>query len=293
MEKAQQVLVIGGTGTIGSELVKLLIEYKQKVRVLTRNPKKAKGIFESSVKLIKGDLAFRETLDKAFKGIDKAFILSQPLSDSFSSNEDNAYFAAKRNKVKHVVKLSGLNSITTFLAGTALGTWQLESEDNLRYSGLSWTILRPAFFFSNLTKIFTVIEKGGLFLPSGNGKDAPIDPRDVADVAAKILIDSDGHVGRTYELTGPELLSYAEMVQKISEVSGVKLQFIDVPKEDWKKALQDNGTPQVVADSYAEYFANGVKENQIYTTPTAAYILGRPTRTYSEWLIENKSTINK
>lgn len=99
------------------------------------------------------------------------------------------------------------------MAGVHFTKWHAESEKRLRALDVAWTILRPAFFNSNLIHSLGIVPRGGLFLPAGDGKDKPIDPRDIAAVAVKALT-TPGHEGKVYELTGPELLSYAEVVQK-------------------------------------------------------------------------------
>ena len=127
--------------------------------------------------------------------------------------EGNAYEAAKRAGAQHVVNLSASPVDTDFLGRAPVFMWHAESERRLRALGVAWTILRPGLFASGVIKMWRIMESGGLYLPSGDGKDVPIDPRDVAAVAVKVLT-TPGHEGKVYELTGPELLSYTEVVQK-------------------------------------------------------------------------------
>lgn len=275
------ILITGATGTVGSELVKQLVEARQKVRVLVRDPAKALK-FGNAVEVVKGDLAKPETLAAAFAGVDKAFVLSPPTGPEFPELEGNAFNAAKKAGVKQVVKLSGGNLIVEdFFAGTPFAKWHGESEKRLRALGVAWTILRPAFFDSNLIE-FGIMPRGGLFFPAGNGKDAPIDPRDIAAVAVKILT-TPGHEGKIYELTGPELLSFAEVVQKTAAVTGKPLKFVDVPEAAWHQEMLSAGAPRPVVESLLAYFAGGVKAGRMHMTSTVPELLGRPARTIEQW----------
>jgi uncharacterized protein YbjT (DUF2867 family) len=139
------------------------------------------------------------------------------------------------------------------------------------------------FYDSNLIE-FGIVPRGGLFFPAGDGKHAPIDPRDIAAVAVKALT-TPGHEEKIYELTGPELLSYAEVVRKTSAVTGKLLQYVDVPEATWLQEMLSSGAPQPVVESLLAYFARGVKAGRMnYQTSTVAELLGRPGRTIDEWV---------
>lgn len=272
------ILVTGATGTVGSELVKQLVQGGHRVRALVRDPAKASK-FGTGVEVVQGDLSKPETLAAAFAGVDKAFVLST--GPELAKLEANAFDAAKRAGVKYVVKLSGRHLDADFMAGAALVQWHDESERRLRALGVAWTILRPGMFASNVL-MWGVKEQGGLFLPMGDGKDTPIDPRDIAAVAVKVLT-TPGHEGKIYELTGPEFLSFAEMVQKMATAIDKPLKYVDVPEATAREGMLANGVPPALADSLLRYFA-GVKAGQIYPpTSTVADLLGRPPRTFEQW----------
>lgn len=276
------ILVTGATGTIGSEVVKQLVEGGHRVRALTRDPAKASK-FNNAVEVIKGDLEKPDTLDAAFAGVDKTFILAN--GPELAKMEANAFAAAKKAGVKHIVKLSGRHLDTDFMSGTALAQGHNESEEKLRALGIAWTILRPGLFASNML-MWQVRERGALFLPVGDGKDTPTDPRDIAAVAVKALT-TPGHEGKVYELTGPELMSYAEMVQKMAAVIGRPLKFVDVPEAMAREGMLADGLPLALADSLLSYFA-GVRAGKIYPPiSTVADLLGRPAHTFDDWLRDN------
>src|SRR4029077_11088375 len=133
----------GATGTVGSELVTQLAESGQKVRALVRNPKKAEKL-PKAVEVVHGDLEKPETLAPAFAGVDKAFVLSA--GPMLPILEGNAFAAAKKGGVGHIVKLSARHVDADFMASTPLAQWHRDSEQRLRSLGIPWTILRPGTF---------------------------------------------------------------------------------------------------------------------------------------------------
>lgn len=281
------ILITGATGTVGSELVKQLVEARQKVRVLVRDEAKARK-FGDKVEVVKGDLSKPETLGAAFAGADKAFVLCAPGPDMVKL-EGNAYDAAKNAGAKHIVNLSAINIDADFMAQAPGAVWHAESERRLRALDTPWTILRPGPFASNALRIWGIGERGGLFLPTGNGKDTHIDPRDIAAVAVKVLT-TPGHEGKLYELTGPELLSYAEVVQKISATTGKPFKFVDMPEAVWCQEMLDIGFPPPVVDTLLYHFG-GVKAGRSYVTSTVAELLGRPARTFDEWAKDHATAL--
>ena len=275
------ILVTGATGTVGSEVVKQLVQGGHRVRALVRDPAKAQKL-STGIEIVQGDLSKPETLAAAFVGVDKAYVVLSATDPEFPELEGNAFNAAKKAGVKHIVKHSGGNFIAEdFFAKTPFAKWHSESEKRLRALGVAWTILRPAFFDSNLIE-FGIVSRGGLFFPAGNGKDAPIDPRDIAAVAVNVLT-TPGHAGKVYELTGPELLSFAEVVQKIAAVTGKPLKYVDVPEVTWREEMLSAGAPPPVVESLLAYFAGGVKAGLIHMTSTVSELLGRPARTLEQW----------
>jgi uncharacterized protein YbjT (DUF2867 family) len=280
------ILVTGGTGTIGSQVVAQLIERGQRVRVLTRDPAKAARL-GAAVEVVQGDLIRPETLDAAFAGAAKAFIASNGLD--IAALEGNAFDAAKRAGVKHIVKLSGRHVDADFMQATALAQNQNRSEERLRASGIAWTIVRPGFFASNFL-LWLNREEGAFFLPVGQGRDTPTDPRDVAAVAVRALTEP-GHEGKLYELTGPEYLSYAAMVEKMADAAGRPLKLVDVSREAARQGMLAGGVPATQAEGLLLYF-DGVKEGKVYPpTPTVAELLGRQPRSFDDWVRDHAAAL--
>jgi uncharacterized protein YbjT (DUF2867 family) len=277
-----RILVTGATGTVGSEVVRQLAELGGRVRVLTRDPEKAKK-FGKGVEVIKGDLVKPETLAPAFAGVDKVFVLSNyPV---IAVAEGNAFVAAKAAGVKHIVKLSGRHTNADPFSATAVAKWHTESEERLQSLGIPWTILRPGSFASNFLLWFDR-QNNTLSLPMGEGKDSFIDPRDIAACAVKLLTTS-GHDGRIYEITGPEHLSFEQWAAKLSAAIGKKVSYQNVPEEALRQGLLSMGIPAPTAESFIAFFSL-IRNGKIYSpTSAVADLLGRQPRSFDEWARDN------
>lgn len=280
------ILVTGSTGTIGSEVVKLLVEEGHRVRALVRDPAKAARLGER-VDIVVADLSKPETLPPAFAGVDSVFVASNGLD--IAALEANAYDAASRAGVRRIVKLSGRHLDADFMQGTPLANNQNASEKRLRQFDVAWTIIRPGFFASNFL-LFINRAQGIVALPVGDGRDTPTDPRDIAAVAVLALTKA-GHASKIYEITGPDYVSYAEMVRKIAVATGVPVSLVDVPGTVMRDGMVAAGVPLTQADGLIRYF-DAAKDGKIYPpTRTMADLLGRPPRSFDDWVRDHVSAL--
>ncbi len=280
------ILVTGATGTIGSEVVKQLVEDGHRVRALVRDPAKAARLGDS-VEIVVADLSKPETLPPAFAGVETAFIASNGLD--IAALEANAYDAASEAGVKRIVKLSGRHLDADFMQGTLLARNHNASEERLRRLGVAWTIIRPGFFSSNFL-LFIDRARGVVALPVGDGKDTPTDPRDIAAVAV-LALTKPGHERKIYEITGPDYVSYADMVRKIAVSTGTPISFVDVPSTVVRDGMVAAGVPLTQADGLMRYF-EGVKDGKIYPpTSIMAELLGRAPRSFDDWVHDHASAL--
>ncbi|HLL53178.1 MAG TPA: SDR family oxidoreductase [Myxococcaceae bacterium] len=271
------ILVTGATGTTGSEVVKQLAAAGVQVRALVRNPQKAAGLQGSNVELVKGDLGEPGTLDAAFKGVTKLFLLTNG-DPRQTELQHNAIEAAKRNGVQHVVKISALGADAN--SPVSLARWHAQTEQELKSSGLKWTILQPHYFMQNLMMSADTIKSQGAFYGAmKNGKVAMVDARDIAAVAVKVLT-TPGHEGKTYVITGPEGLSMDEVAQKLSAVLGKPVKYVDISGEQFKQALTGAGVPEWMASDLMNmnlFFGSGAAGTP---DPSAQQITGASGRTF-------------
>jgi uncharacterized protein YbjT (DUF2867 family) len=281
------ILVVGATGTVGSEVVKQLTDRGGRVRVMTRDPAKA-AKFGKAVEIVEADLGKPETLGPAFAGVEKAFVLSNGPGIAL---EGNALAAAKAAGVRHVVNVTAQELDFPELAAAPLGQAHLSIERALVESGLAWTILRPSWFASNLLIPFLMdLRAGETVLPAGDGKEAPIDPRDIAAVAIKTLT-TPGHEGKTYVITGPELLSQTDMMARASAILGRPLKHVDISEAEALTRWLGMGVPREFADSLIGHF-KAMKAGRAHVTSAVAEITGRPPRRFEDWVHDHRAALN-
>jgi uncharacterized protein YbjT (DUF2867 family) len=140
------ILITGGTGTSGSAIVTALLAMDAPVRVMARDPQKAARHLGDRVEIARGDFDDSASLDAALEDCDHALLLTTP-SQRMGEQETSFINAAKRAGVKHLVKFSvyGVDANSSRFFPRTHG----RVEDELRSSGLRWTMLRPTFFMQN------------------------------------------------------------------------------------------------------------------------------------------------
>lgn len=210
------IAVTGATGTIGSELIKLLSEAGVQARAISRNPP---GQLEyPDINWVEGDLADPKSLKEAFSGCEKLFLLTGN-TENMVKLQKNAIRAAKEAGVSRVVKLSALGASEHSMS--VIGVWHYMVEQYLKDSGLQWTFLRPHVFMQNLLdQKKSIVEEGVFYSPSGDADIPLVDTRDIALVAKEVLTGVGNHSGETYTLSGPEAISYHECANILSDTLG-------------------------------------------------------------------------
>lgn len=278
------ILVTGATGTIGSEVVRRLVARGEKVRALTRDPEGAR--LPSEVEAVRGHHRDRASVQAAMAGADAAFLVGVFGPDD-AEHDRGLVEAARAAGVGRIVKLSGIG--TGDPAVGPVGTWHVAGEQAVRDSGAEWTILRPSAFASN-TLGWAEAVRAGTPVPNttGTGGQGVVDPRDVAEVAAAALVEA-GHSGRTYTLTGPEVLSVPDQAAVLAELLGHPVEVRDLSAAEARAYLLGLGFTDTFVDASEisrQFVRNGGNE---VVTDDVRHLLGRPARTYREWARDHKS----
>jgi uncharacterized protein YbjT (DUF2867 family) len=240
---ARTILVTGATGTVGSDVLRLLTGREGiQVRAAVRDLNKGASLAAPSVDPVWFDYNKPESLSPACRGAASIFLVA-PLTPDGVPQALALLLAAQEAGVKHVVKLS----VTHSVRDTTVGQWHAAIDDPLKKSTLPWTILRPGGFMQNFVEGSAPQPDGGMYLPVGTAKAAFIDTRDIAVVAAKALTEP-GHAGKEHELTGLEPLAYSEVASIMSEVSGRPIRFVDVPECAVRQAMPGQHMPDWMVD---------------------------------------------
>jgi uncharacterized protein YbjT (DUF2867 family) len=273
------LLITGATGNIGRELVAILAERNADMRLLVRDPAR----IAASTKHVVADLDDPATLPAAFDGVDKLFLLTPGIG---LRQTENAVTAARAANVRYVVHLSSSNVLGDPMP--AMGRWHHDREELIRASGIPATILRPGAFMTNALDWLPTIRTGGFIVDSvGPGRYAPIDPADIAAVAATALTE-DGHEGKQYVLTGQQALTVAEQARILATAIGrhIAVRPVATPEEAVRSRFP-NGAPPPLAAALIEGFTLMRADTTGFRTDTIHRLLGRPPGTFTEWCTRN------
>jgi (4-alkanoyl-5-oxo-2,5-dihydrofuran-3-yl)methyl phosphate reductase len=275
------ILVTGATGTVGREVVAQLLTAGEQVRAMTRDPSKVK--LDGRVEVVKGDFNDPDTLASAVNGVERIFSLT--FGPQTGVHEQHLAQAAKASGVRHIVKLSALGGDE----GTTnnIRKWHDAGEQEIRDTGMAWTVVRPGAFMSNALHWRTSIRaQGKVFSNYGDGKLPPVHPRDIAAVAVRALI-SDGHEGKVYPLTGPEPLSMSQQVEILADAIGQPLEYVPITDEAARQGMERAGMPSFLIDAllpFASFIRSGKAARVFHTVEE---VTGRPPLRFSDWAKEN------
>ncbi|HEY3557998.1 NAD(P)H-binding protein [Kribbella sp. NPDC051137] len=261
------ILVTGATGRVGRPVVDGLRAAGVSVRALVRTPERA--ALPPDVELVQGDITDPAAVRRAADGVDAAFLLWP----SFSA--DGAA-AVVRELPRRVVYLSSLNAES----GGVWGDVEQLLQDRDR------TFVRPSGFAVNAQNWADDFRTADVVrVASPEAARSLIHERDIAAVAVLTLLD-DHHIGRTYEITGPEALTQAEQIRTIARTVGKPMRIEALDDAAARQAMLDLGADPILADSSVKYWASLVDNPEPVTT-TVAELTGRPARTFAEWAADH------
>ncbi|MFZ3560631.1 NAD(P)H-binding protein [Streptomyces sp. BH055] len=273
------ILVTGATGVVGRAVLSALSGCP--VRALVRDPAKA-GALPPRVEAVLGDYADGASLEAALKGVTSAFLVTNRITH----DDDGAFLAAARAAgVRHVVKLSAA-SVADAEAVDAITRWQRAAEEAVRGSGLGWTLLRPRAFMSNTLAWAPEVRTGRTVrVMSPEGRNACVDPRDIAEVAA-LALTRDGHDGRAYTLTGPRPLAAAEQAAELAARLGRPVVVGELSaaeaRERWARRH-----PSAVVEALIESASRQSRGVKATVDPAVPTLLARPARDYRTWVTDH------
>jgi uncharacterized protein YbjT (DUF2867 family) len=274
-----KILITTPSGKVGQELVKVLKERGVAVRLGAHSVEKTRQAFPG-LEVVPLDYGMTATLEAAVQGVDAVYLAAP--GDFPSAPERALVDAAKEAGVKKVVKLAAMG-----IEGSDNPMRQVE--EHIRASGLAFTFLHPTWFMQNFTTSHAgAIKAGTLAEPAADRKTAFIDTRDIAAVAAEVLT-APGHDGKTYTLTGPDLLSRAEVAELLGKELGRKVAYVPVTDEQFRAAVKGHLT-----ESYVELLSMlyaGVRAGWAEArTDDVQRVLGRPPISFSRFAKEHRAT---
>ncbi|WP_411107530.1 NAD(P)H-binding protein [Streptomyces sp. cmx-4-9] len=258
-EAAATTLVIGGKGKTGSRVAERLTAQGRPVRVGSRSSQTP------------FDWNRPDTWSAALEDVDRVYVTYYPdLAFPGAADQVGAFArAAVAAGARRLVLLSGRGEESARRA-----------EENLKASGADWTVVRAAWFHQNFDESFFLepVLAGEIALPTADAVEPFVDADDIADVVVAALTD-DRHIGRTYELTGPRLLSFQDVAAELSKATGRTITYVAVSDASYRAVLREHGLPEDFADLFAlildgrnAHLDHGVEE-----------VLGRKPRDFADF----------
>ncbi len=281
------ILITGATGNLGSSVVNELLKKSTSDQfiVTSSNQNGVNKLASKGLQARVANFSEKETLNDAFRGVDKVLLISTMDQNRFEQHK-NVIDAAKNQGVKHIVYTSlGIKDIQTSGVKDLMMS-HFETEDYIKESGLTYTILRNTMYADALTQILgeNALNQD-INLPGGNGKVPYALRREMGEATANLLLQ-DGHENKTYNITGSHAFGYKEIAETLAKLTGNTIVYNDIPEDDLKSFLKKIGMPD-----FAIYLHTGT----LYDIKTHQYelesdiletLLGRPTASKEEFIKE-------
>lgn len=261
-------LVTGATGNTGRHVVAELVRRGEGVRALTRDPARAGAVLPDGVELAAGTHTDLATLDDALEGVDRLHLTATA-----------GWTGAGPELVRRAVA-AGVRRITVLWGGYVGPVEQAVAD-----AGVEWTRLEPQEFMSNALTWVDSVRSEGVVREAFDLPSAVVHEGDIGAVAAAALLE-DGHAGRAYNLTGPEALTPSQRIAMLSAAIGSPVDLVRITREQAVARLVADGVSRADAEYVVGWHAD---PPPAASTPvdTVEQVLGRPARTFADWLAEH------
>jgi NAD(P)H dehydrogenase (quinone) len=273
------IAIAGASGHFGRSTGDQLLERVEpsEVVLVTRDPAKLDSYAARGIAVRHGDFDDPASLSEAFAGVDRLLVISTDALGRRVGQHAAAFAAAKAAGVGLVAYTSIVNPTADNPAGAVVE--HMGSEEALLSSGVDWTLLRCGIYADfQVPALQQAIASGQHVHNAGDGVIAYIARDDLAGAAAAVL-SSDGHEGKAYDLTGPELQSHADLAAIASDVGGVPVEAVPVDDESFVAGLVEHaGLPEPIAQFLAT-FGRAIREGQLAVqSSTVQDLTGRAPR---------------
>jgi len=257
-------LVLGGTGKTGRRVAARLQERGIETRIASRSANPSFDWNDSS------------NWEAVLEGVTAAYINYAPDLAIPGATDAIRYFVdlAVQRGVKRLVLLSGR------------GEQEAQAcEQIIQSSNVEWTVVRSSWFMQNFSEgeFLTMVQEGAITLPAADIPEPFIDVNDIADVAVAALSE-EGHAYEVYEVTGPRLITFSALAQEISDAAERKIQFIQIPKDDFNQAITESGAPAEIAWLLNYLFETVLDGRNAYLSDGVQRALGRKPTDFREFV---------
>ncbi|MFK4810370.1 SDR family oxidoreductase [Devosia sp. ZW T5_3] len=284
-----KILVTGATGNIGRKTLQHLLKRLPATDLvgLARDPAKAADLAATGIEIRQGDYFEYDGLVRAFDGIDKIMLVSATAFTDRNTQHQNAVSAAHQAGVKHIVYMPIIHEPASAFTLPDITEQDLFVEERLKASGLAYTLVgHPPFIESIPFYIGGNALETGVHAPAGAGRAAYASRDDLAEAHA-IVLREDGHEYKSYALYGNPAVSFADIAQILSDISGKPVSFVAGTDQDYIDHLMAAGLPEPAA-RFALGWVQGVNAGEWGgKTGDLEKLLGRKPMTAAEFLRTN------
>jgi uncharacterized protein YbjT (DUF2867 family) len=280
-----RILVTCGTGTVGSETVRQLTQQSIPVSVLTHSPNKTRALLRGAEGVV-GDLTDMESLTRAFRGVDRLFLIT-PVSETETQEGLNAIRAAEEAGVGRIVLLS----IHDVEQGAHIPHFRskIELEAAIRKTGIPCTILMPNNFYQNDYWFKHALLGGGIYpQPLGDIGLSRVDVRDIAEAATNALLEN-GHENQRYPLVGPEALTGEHTAAVWSRHLGRPVRYLGNDIEAWGREARKDMPGWMVDDlkmMYSFFVKSGLRASKADLCKQGEILQQHEPRDYDSFVME-------
>lgn len=279
------ILVTGANGQTGRAIIKALLSKGEKVRAFVYNEKerqeiKALGEMEVAV----GDMMDQKAVDEAFKGVRAVYHICSALNPFEVEIGQIAINAARSAKIEQFVYHSVLHSV---LQDMPHHQKKRMVEELLVNSGLPYTMIQPAVFMQNIFESWTLLREKGIFrqkfFTNAETRMCMLDLADLAE-AVVIILTSQGYVGATYELCGPENLSLSDMVAAMEKHFGCDIK-VETPEDEMLAAqMKEMGASEYRVNTLLKMFQHYNEHGFVGNPNVVTWILDRRPNDFSSFI---------
>lgn len=278
-----KIVVIGGTGTVGSQTVQELVKRGADVRVMTRSTNRIASL-PKGVEGVIGSMLKPESLPAVFAGADKLFLIT-PLDRDETAQGIDAVDSAVAAGIRRIVYLSVHQADKALTIPHFVS--KLPIEGVIRASGVEHTILRPNNFYQNDLAVLDAIRAGVYPQPSGSVGMHRVDVRDIAEVAA-IALTQPGHSGKTYSVVGPRAWTGAEISGMLTRHLGKPVNYAGDDLKAWAVQMRSFMPGWLVRDlqiMFQHFLKAGLLATQAEVDELTV-VLGHAPRSYEAFIKE-------
>lgn len=279
------IAITGANGNLGKTTISFMLKKMKASNIVAvvRSAEKMKDYADSGIHIRIADYRDPESLQAAFKGVDKLLqVSSASYGKQADIEENNVVLAAKEQRVRHIVYTSILHPGTDahFLAGRTC----MNTEQAIKAAGIQYTIFRNSMY-SETIPIFigAAIENGQIHYPGGEGRISFAYRPDIAEALSNVL-SSGEHENKVYNITGDKACSFGDIADLLRSFKGIDANYIDIPKDVYRQELLQYGMPEEEVPVYLS-MADGIKANEFaYTDDSLEHLLKRKPVTVEEYI---------